>query len=474
MGQAAGGCSSQEALGDELVTGQWCSRGACCEEAGDSSGSTFFGQKQLMSGTGGTDENVPTDEADSNPRGGGLSGMMSPSTAAGTPMSTTSSEWPASISEYRLTLSNVLDIFSICSRSLGVLRVALQALDPPQGDALDAGAVRAVAEAAVGSDSNQVEEVLPLVRENLQHVFHSGSMTSDMVELLRVVIEKSANWKFDGSGRIDVAPRLVEEHLLEQRFSQGFLADVRRLACAHVPPAKHGFDLVRGFRETQFDSSRISQKPHVIITVGPPGAGKTYILLNRCVGFLHDELSTPPMEDYVRLDPDYYISNLLDNNNDYREMANFCNHESLMCAIGQRRHVLFDHTGKDLANTCGRVISRFKEAGYMVHFCIVLSTYSMCRTRTQERLESTGRSVSDAYTKSVFEALEKTIPWYLENRKMIADTTIVYSNLLGCKPVAKIIETDDDAQQAAEFAKARLALQRPSKMAPKSLESSAS
>lgn len=43
------------------------------------------------------------------------------------------------------------------------------------------------------------------------------------------------------------------------------------------------------------------------------------------------------VQDFVRLDPDYYISNMLDNNNDYREMANFLNHESFMCAVGRGR-----------------------------------------------------------------------------------------------------------------------------------------
>jgi len=328
---------------------------------------------------------------------------------------------------------------------------------------LDSARLQAVAAAAAPS---AVESALPHIAANLEAVERSGVLDADLLQRLDAVIAASGSWIFDGSGRVDAAPALRDVELLKLSFSQETLAAVRRLACAHVPPDRHSFALVEELRDRQFRSSKASKRPHVVITIGPPGAGKTYILHNCAVDFLRNKYALPPKEDFVNLDPDYYISNVLDNNNDWREMANFLNHESLMCAIGQQRHVLFDHTGKDLLNTCGRVISRFKEANYVVHLVIVLSDYSMCRSRTQDRLGDTGRPVADSYTRAVFEALQTNIPWYLENNKSVADTTTLYPNNFRSSPTARVIETDSDVRSAVEFAQARLKLQTSSKMPP--------
>lgn len=61
----------------------------------------------------------------------GLSSMMSASGSAGTePLF---SERTTPFIAHQLTLANILDIFSICSRSLPVLRAALDAMSRPAG-----------------------------------------------------------------------------------------------------------------------------------------------------------------------------------------------------------------------------------------------------------------------------------------------------------------------------------------------------
>ena len=61
--------------------------------------------------------------------------------------------------------------------------------------------------------------------------------------------------------------------------------------------------------------------------------------------------------------------------------------------MSQRRHIVFDGTGKSILNTCGRIIGRLAAAGYRVHICIVLASCERCWERIEERRMITDRGV---------------------------------------------------------------------------------
>ena len=74
-----------------------------------------------------------------------------------------------------------------------------------------------------------------------------------------------------------------------------------------------------------------------------------------------------------------------------RPYANFLNHENFLTAVAQRRNLIFDGSGRDPLNICGRVISRLTAAGYRVHMVMVLCSYKRCLERAETRRAQTGQ-----------------------------------------------------------------------------------
>ena len=103
--------------------------------------------------------------------------------------------------------------------------------------------------------------------------------------------------------------------------------------------------------------TRCAFRPFLVVLAGPPGSGKTSAL-RMCIERLINQQGGPPQSHYVDINPDYWITQLCDNNNAYRPVANFLNHETFLSAVAQRRHIIFDGTAKSVLNTVGRVISR--------------------------------------------------------------------------------------------------------------------
>ena len=161
------------------------------------------------------------------------------------------------------------------------------------------------------------------------------------------------------------------------------------------------YDEIEEFRNKNiFEKKGNSQPLHAIITVGPPGCGKSFTLGLNNNPALPSKLTarTALTEDpvlkegyeYVTINPDdmfdmcykklrakYPGDNDVDvqlalnihGRNDY---INMLNHENFLLALQQKKNILFDGTGKDPTNTCGRVLRRLKQFGYAVTICFVL------------------------------------------------------------------------------------------------------
>lgn len=237
-------------------------------------------------------------------------------------------------------------------------------------------------------------------------------------------------WQFDKTGRVDAAPEL-ERNLQRITIPQGEMAVVQQMAFCLRPPKLHNYAEVFGISDSLFNG-RLSghSDPIAIVTVGAPGSGKDYMIMhspNSCLDYLNEKHGHAK-DQYVVLDPDVWITQLCDNVNEHRDLANFLNLEHFFYAINRRSNLIFNATGKDIKNTAGRVISRLKAAKYKVYICVVLAKFSVVMERIAERKRKTGRDVPEPVVKSIFKGLQEAVPLYMKNQAKMADGLLVYSN----------------------------------------------
>jgi len=180
-------------------------------------------------------------------------------------------------------------------------------------------------------------------------------------------------------------------------------------------------------RAAVFARSQSSFQPTAIVMVGAPGSGKTAVL-PQGIGLLRATCGGPPSDAYVRINPDFWISSLCHSNNEHRNVANYLNHETFLTAIAQRRHLVFDSTGKSVLNTCGRVIARLKQAGYRIHFVVVLASLKTCWRRIEARRIERGRSVPYKIAQTTLQSLAHALRTYLLESKQLCESALVFDN----------------------------------------------
>ena len=106
-------------------------------------------------------------------------------------------------------------------------------------------------------------------------------------------------------------------------------------------------------------------------------------------------------------------------------------HPPSLCATWQvrlKQHLVFDGTGKSLLNTCGRVISRLRAAGYRIHLCVVLASFDTCVANIADRKMRTGRDVPLRIVRETFEMLRTAIDVYIDRHSEVADRVLFYNN----------------------------------------------
>jgi hypothetical protein len=182
--------------------------------------------------------------------------------------------------------------------------------------------------------------------------------------LLRHVHENAPGWNFEDDVSAAAAPPSLAPHLLAARslhVGKRALDALRLVAFVDKPPTLVAdSDAIATLRRTIFGRSRSAFWPTAVVMVGAPGSGKTAVL-PQALDVLRRECGGPPADHYCCINPDFWITHLCHSNNEHRNLANYLNHETFLAAVAQRRHLVFDSTGKSLANTCGRVIGRLRQ-----------------------------------------------------------------------------------------------------------------
>lgn len=266
--------------------------------------------------------------------------------------------------------------------------------------------------------------------ENLQRILPFKQTLAQLGELLRHVDECLHHWHFNNDDTpLAPPPVLPAGHpAAGLRLSRVVLDLLRMAMFIDKPPALIADSSeIRELRRAALGRSPSSFWPSAVIMVGPPGAGKT-AALPQGIELLHRRCGAPPSCEYARINPDFWIAQLCHYNNEHRDVANFVNHDTFLTAIAERRHLVFDSTGKSVLNTCGRVIGRLRRAGYCVHLVVVLASLPSCWRRIEARRACEGRAVPYKLAQETMHALKHALRTYLLECNDLFESTFVLDN----------------------------------------------
>lgn len=360
-------------------------------------------------------------------------------------------------SEFFLTTQNVIDLLEDFRSQLPLLELYCAKHSDFNAKA------RALAEkaAAIAKKPGSMSEFLPNVETNLKAV---EPLSETAQRACQLILEHLKNWDFDSTGKVDSAPQLGDRtqrgSILSMQLSLKDLNAIRAIAFAHYPPKFHDYQTFLDLTSSLFKDKPQVEKPVALITVGPPGSGKSHMVdggFGR-LPFLDGTFSGAMKDSYVEIDPDNWLINLCNSENKYRQMCNMLNLESFFLSINRGLSVVFAGTGKIVRSTAGRVTSRLKEANYRIYYAIVLCTFENCKKRIQERFAKTGRDVPDAVVRDLFKGLQEACPLYIKNQAQLCDALLIYqNNTPGEQPPSPLIVQDGkNVQEALELVKKQL------------------
>merc|ERR1712178_330756 len=268
-------------------------------------------------------------------------------------------------------------------------------------------------------------------------------------------------WKFDTTGKVDAPPALSDIKESDLELTQAELNAIHTICYVNYPPLCHNHSTFLGITGMICRGKPHAEKPIAIITVGPPGSGKTFMIDSHegLEAHLKANHGCPSLESFVEIDPDVWITNLANNDNARRPLCNMQNLENFFYCINQRYNLIFGGTGKDIKNTAGRVTARLKQANYRIIYAVLLSTYENCSQRIKTRFEKTGRNVPDFIVRDTFKGLAVSIPTYLRNQAQLCDELLIYvNNNLGTVPAPTVVRGGQDITKALEVVNTTLAL----------------
>jgi len=323
-----------------------------------------------------------------------------------------------------LWASDVLDMSTVCTAEFRVASLAVALLLDAKDHKIDD--VRRTTARMAPKLSLGDMGIAGNIFENLSAIHPWADLLPTLQMAMTLIRDTEWILPSDGSRHSPTLPTHHRAHLF--RLDARTANALRVLCFVDKPPALTEKISVTNLRASELHDTSCSFRPTAVVLVGPPGSGKTHTL-DIALSYLEAESGGPPPHAYARINPDRWITELCDNNNAYRNVANYCNHETFLQAVSGRRHLAFDGTGKSLINTCGRVIGRLANRGYRVHICVVLATHQTCWRRIESRRSETDRGVPLKYLHSAVKDLQRAIPTYIDGpTNGLCESTLVYDN----------------------------------------------
>ena len=121
-------------------------------------------------------------------------------------------------------------------------------------------------------------------------------------------------------------------------------------------------------------------------------------------------------------------------------------------------------SGRQLLNTCGRIIGRLVRQGYRVHLVVVLSKRATCWERIEKRHKETGRGVPGFIFNPTFDDMKTVVPVYLRGASSgLCETSVLCENEPGARDgtMAALTAASPAAEVDAAVAAAEALLKDP-------------
>ena len=133
-------------------------------------------------------------------------------------------------------------------------------------------------------------------------------------------------------------------------------------------------------------------------------------------------------ETFVNIDPDIIITNIFNNNNECRKMADTINDDIFTMAKQDGYNLIFDGVGKNYDWYFQNVFQDLKTNGYKVYLCIVICDLEIALSRIKNRTLQTGRNVNESILLDIHEILKTNIPRYIDLNCSDIDEIYVFDN----------------------------------------------
>ena len=194
---------------------------------------------------------------------------------------------------------------------------------------------------------------------------HWSQRIPQLRALVKPLSARHETWAHDDSGHIDCAPLVPQSERISPACSgRSTEIGLRPTATRHA----RSTTLAERTREVWSRSQRVAVTRALTRRDAADGACDCRMPRQRqelChQGSVLPHLAKlglgPSIESYLTIDPDFWLSNVCQNDNACRPLVNWLNHENFLRAVGLKQHLIFDGTGKSLLNTCGRIVSRMK------------------------------------------------------------------------------------------------------------------
>ena len=221
------------------------------------------------------------------------------------------------------------------------------------GPSLIARTIRDIAHSLVIDDAAFEANVY----ENLHSLLPWTSRIPPLRAALAHVDTRHGGWAHDDTGRVDNAPCVPPSERTALTADQ--LDDLRRVAFVTMPPEMLHRPTLRKHTSALYERlpSRVPAAvadgaggsvmgaggmggtgarlvpPTAVVTVGPPGSGKSYVAWAAGLSKLYADGVAPSPESYLHIDPDYWLTANCHNDNACRPLVNWLNHETFLKAV---------------------------------------------------------------------------------------------------------------------------------------------
>lgn len=175
-----------------------------------------------------------------------------------------------------------------------------------------------------------------------------------------------------------------------------------------------------------------SGRPHVVVTVGLMGVGKTHVLSILPRILPREYFSSP----YFTCDPDVLyniykpkgeIYRTGDVKKQKRRFTDYLNHENWGFALQNRCNIIVSGTGSNAQNICGRNIARALKRNYKCCFLVITAKASQVKEQIEARNRTDTRTVEMKDVRDLVPDLLNRVEEYTEFAKKNADDVeIVY------------------------------------------------